>query len=105
MEEVTKLRMSKERHGFTAWRPRLEMEPAGIKKAVYGNVERGRSGVVSEVWQGLRQRRRAVTHPMGAPDVPSIEEQAYRAQLFELALSTLKTSVSGPTVFTLDQTA
>jgi len=47
----------------------------------------------------------AVTHPMGAPDVPSNEEQAYRAQLFELALSTLKTSVSGPTVFTLDQTA
>ena len=46
----------------------------------------------------------AVPHPMGAPDVSSNEEQTYRAQLFELALNTLKTSVSGPTVFSLDGT-
>eukprot|EP01048_Picozoa_sp_COSAG05_P023556 COSAG05_NODE_5155_length_1250_cov_5.885317_1_plen_206_part_00 len=33
---------------------------------VYCNVERGRSGAVSEIREGLRQRRRAVANPMEA---------------------------------------
>lgn len=45
-----------------------------------------------------------VTHPMGAPDVTSDEEHAYRTQLFEVALNALNTSVSGPTVFSLERT-
>lgn len=44
----------------------------------------------------------AVTHPMGAPELSVAEEETYRAQLFDLALDALKTSVAGPTVFALD---
>ena len=46
----------------------------------------------------------AVTHPTGAPELPPAEEATYRSKLFELAVSSLSTQVSGPTVFSLDQT-
>lgn len=42
---------------------------------------------------------RAVTHPVGDPDVPPVEEKAFRRHLVERGLQAIGTPIARQTVF------
>lgn len=43
------------------------------------------------------------TAPTGNPDLPLDREKAYRRKIIDKALEALTTNVSGPTIFTVDE--
>lgn len=43
------------------------------------------------------------TAPTGNPDLPPDREKVYRRKIIDKALEALQTDVSGPTIFTVDE--
>ena len=43
------------------------------------------------------------TAPAGNPDLPIDREKSYRRKIIDKALEVLQTEVSGPTIFTVDE--
>jgi betaine reductase len=75
------------------------LERAGIPTALLCNLV----SVASRVGAPRVVPTRGIPYPTGDPSLDPAEERAWRRQLLQRALRAVATSVSGPTVFDVEE--